>query len=83
MGAEVKKTHPQLGTPIHAALAALDATASCPGLRRPPLETQPQGRMPSLAPPRHQATPTSLDYNVPYHASALLSGGGPLRAESK
>lgn len=60
-----KRTYPQLGTPIHAALAAEDATASCPGLRRPPPETQPQGSVPSLAPPRCQATPTSLDCHAP------------------
>lgn len=67
-----KKTHPQLGTPIHAALAAQDATASCPGLRRPPPETQPQGSVPNLAPPRRQATPTSLDYNAPSCLSTPL-----------
>lgn len=86
-----KKTHPQLGTPIHAALAAQDATASCPGLRRPPPETQPQGSVPSLAPPRPAARPhppaltkTPLGA-LPrlYSAEPPSKGGGALKAESK
>lgn len=78
-----KRTHPQLGAPIHAGPAAKDATASFPGPRRPPPETQPQGGVPRPAPPRgHAHSPRPPRPFALCHAPAPPSPQrGALRAE--